>query len=40
MKQGSAVHKVLEDQVHTTVAVDIKSKEEVWGLGYGTLFKG
>lgn len=40
MKQGSAVHKVLEDQVHTTVAVDIKSKEEVWGLRLWNVIQG
>ncbi|KAL9129327.1 MAG: hypothetical protein Q9217_002198 [Psora testacea] len=32
MKQGSALHKTLEDQVHTTVAVDIQTKEDAWGL--------
>ena len=40
MKQGSAVHKVLEDQVHTTVAVDIKSKEEHWGLRFWNVIQG
>lgn len=40
MKQGSAIHKVLEDQVHTTVAVDIKSKEEVWGLRLWNVIQG
>ena len=40
MKQGSAVHKVLEDQVHTAVAVDIKSKEEVWGLRLWNVIQG
>ncbi len=40
MKQGSAVHKVLEDQVHTTVAVDIKSKEEAWGLRIWNVIQG
>jgi exonuclease V len=32
MKQGSAVHKVLEDQVHTTVKIEIETKEDAWGL--------
>ncbi|RAL60397.1 hypothetical protein DID88_000172 [Monilinia fructigena] len=32
MKQGSAVHKVLEDQVHRTVQIDIETKEDAWGL--------
>ena len=40
MKQGSAVHKVLEDQVHVTVAVDIKSKEEAWGLRIWNVIQG
>lgn len=40
MKQGSAVHKVLEDQVHETVAVDITSKEEVWGLRIWNVIQG
>ena len=40
MKQGSAVHKVLEDQVHKTVAVDIKSKEEAWGLRIWNVIQG
>ena len=32
MKQGSAVHKVLEDQVHDTVPVEIQTREDHWGL--------
>ena len=40
MKQGSALHKVLEDQVHETVAVDIKSKEEAWGLRIWNVIQG
>ena len=40
MKQGSAVHKVLEDQVHTTVAVDIQSKEDGWGLRIWNIMQG
>src|ERR1700712_809658 len=32
MKQGSKVHQKLEDQVHTTVKVDIQTKEDAWGL--------
>lgn len=40
MKQGSAVHKVLEDQVHRTVAVDIRSKEEAWGLRIWNVIQG
>ncbi len=40
MKQGSAVHKVLEDQVHETVAVETKSKEEAWGLRIWNVVQG
>ena len=40
MEQGSAVHKVLEDQVHTTVAVDIQSKEDGWGLRLWNVIQG
>ncbi|KAG0649426.1 Exonuclease V [Hyphodiscus hymeniophilus] len=32
MKEGSRVHKKLEDQVHTTVPVEVTSKEDGWGL--------
>lgn len=40
MKQGSAVHKVLEDQVHTTVKVDIETKEDAWGLRIWNVIQG
>lgn len=40
MKQGSAVHKVLEDQVHKTVAVDVAFKEEAWGLRFWNVIQG
>ncbi|KAL9101267.1 MAG: hypothetical protein Q9163_003465 [Psora crenata] len=40
MKQGSAVHKALEDQVHTTVAVDIQTKEDAWGLRIWNVIQG
>ena len=40
MKQGSAVHNVLEDQVHTTVAVDVQSKEDGWGLRLWNVIQG
>lgn len=32
MKEGSRVHKTLEDQIHTTVPVEVQSKEDAWGL--------
>ena len=40
MKRGSAVHKVLEDQVHQTVAVNIVSKEDAWGLRVWNVIQG
>ncbi|KAL2042437.1 hypothetical protein N7G274_004929 [Stereocaulon virgatum] len=40
MKKGSAVHKILEDQVHTTVAVDITSNEDAWGLRIWNVIQG
>lgn len=40
MRQGSAVHKILEDQVHRTVAVDIISKEDAWGLRIWNIIQG
>lgn len=40
MKQGSAVHKALEDQVHQTVAVDITSKGDAWGLRIWNIIQG
>ena len=40
MKQGSAVHKTLEDEVHTTVAVDIQTKEDAWGLRIWNVIQG
>lgn len=40
MKQGSIVHKELEDQVHTTVKVDITTKEDAWGLRIWNVIQG
>ncbi|KAK4695785.1 exonuclease V, partial [Lecanoromycetidae sp. Uapishka_2] len=40
MKQGSAVHKTLEDQVHTTVKVEITSNEDAWGLRIWNIIQG
>lgn len=40
MKQGSAVHKKLEDQVHTTVKVDTTTKEDAWGLRIWNIIQG
>ncbi|RDL33813.1 Uncharacterized protein BP5553_08181 [Venustampulla echinocandica] len=40
MKQGSAVHKKLEDQVHTTVKVEITTIEDAWGLRIWNIIQG
>lgn len=40
MKQGSAVHKVLEEQVHTTVPIDVHTKEDTWGLKLWNIIQG
>ena len=40
MKQGSVVHKELEDQVHTTVKVDVETKEDAWGLRIWNVIQG
>ncbi|KAJ9272834.1 hypothetical protein DTO212C5_1095 [Paecilomyces variotii] len=40
MKQGSAVHKVLEDEVHTMVPVEITTKEDAWALRIWNVIQG
>ncbi|KAG8528199.1 uncharacterized protein KY384_007116 [Bacidia gigantensis] len=40
MKQGTAIHKVLEEQVHTTVVVDVRTKEDSWGLRIWNVIQG
>lgn len=40
MKQGSKVHKKLEDQVHTTVEVIVQSREDAWGLKIWNIIQG
>lgn len=40
MKQGSRVHQVLEDQVHTTVRVEVATKEDGWGLRIWNVIQG
>lgn len=40
MKQGSVVHKTLEEEVHRTVAVDIATKEDAWGLRLWNIIQG
>ncbi|KAK5193474.1 hypothetical protein LTR92_006843 [Exophiala xenobiotica] len=40
MKQGSAVHQALEDEVHITVPVKITTKEDSWGLRIWNVIQG
>jgi exonuclease V len=40
MRQGSAVHKTLEDQVHQNVPVDVVTKEDGWGLRIWNVIQG
>ncbi|KXH44294.1 defects in morphology protein 1 [Colletotrichum simmondsii] len=40
MKQGTKVHQNLEDEVHTTVRVEISSKEDGFGLRMWNLIQG
>lgn len=40
MKRGSVVHKELEDEVYTTVKVEIRTKEDAWGLRIWNVIQG
>ncbi|QSS60124.1 defects in morphology protein 1 [Histoplasma capsulatum] len=40
MKQGTVVHKELEDQVHTTVPVEVMTKEDGWALRIWNVIQG
>lgn len=40
MKQGSVVHKALEDEVHTTVPVRTTKIEDNWGLRFWNICQG
>lgn len=40
MKQGSKVHQILEDQVHTAVHVRLETKEDAWGLRIWNVIQG
>ena len=40
MRQGSRVHKRLEDQVYSTVQVDVNTKEDAWGLRIWNTIQG
>ncbi|KAI5295022.1 hypothetical protein KEM55_006357, partial [Ascosphaera atra] len=40
MKLGTKAHKTLEDQVHTTVPIDIMTREDGWALRIWNLIQG
>ncbi|KAL9110805.1 MAG: hypothetical protein Q9187_008004, partial [Circinaria calcarea] len=40
MRQGSAVHKTLEEQVHQTVPIETRTKEDGWGLRVWNIIQG
>ena len=40
MKQGSKVHKVLEEEVHRVIPVDVRTKEDAWGLKLWNVIQG
>lgn len=40
MKQGSSVHKVLEEQVHTSVPVEVNTREDMFGLRLWNVIQG
>ncbi|MCJ1360569.1 MAG: hypothetical protein MMC33_010577 [Icmadophila ericetorum] len=40
MRQGSAVHKTLEEQVHTTVVIDLTTREDAWALKFWNVIQG
>ncbi|KAI2743994.1 hypothetical protein DTO013E5_3260 [Penicillium roqueforti] len=40
MKRGSTMHKTLEDEIYTTVPVEITTKEDAWGLRIWNVIQG
>lgn len=40
MKKGSVVHKTLEDEIYTTVPVEVTTKEDAWGLRIWNVIQG
>ncbi|KAK2786625.1 hypothetical protein FQN53_006329 [Emmonsiellopsis sp. PD_33] len=40
MKRGTVVHKELEDQVHTTVPIEVMTKEDGWALRIWNVIQG
>ncbi|KAH6717121.1 exonuclease V a 5' deoxyribonuclease-domain-containing protein [Leptodontidium sp. MPI-SDFR-AT-0119] len=40
MKEGTRVHKVLEEQVYTIIRVEVQSREDAWGLRIWNVIQG
>ncbi|KAJ5514984.1 Mpv17/PMP22 [Penicillium fimorum] len=40
MKKGSSIHKTLEDEIYTTVPVEVTNKEDAWGLRIWNVIQG
>lgn len=40
MRQGTSVHKKLEEEVHKTIQVDIQTREDGWGLKIWNVIQG
>jgi exonuclease V len=40
MKKGSSMHKTLEDEIYTTVPVEVTTKEDAWGLRIWNVIQG
>lgn len=40
MKRGTKIHKILEEQIHTTVPVEVTTKEDEWGLKLFNMCQG
>jgi len=40
MEKGTRVHKILEEQVHTVVPVELTTAEDVWGLKLFNMYQG
>ncbi len=40
MRQGSNVHKVLEEQVHRAIPIDVYTREDAWGLKLWNVIQG
>ncbi|KAG9247654.1 exonuclease V a 5' deoxyribonuclease-domain-containing protein [Calycina marina] len=40
MRQGSVVHRKLEEEIYTTVKIEIQTKEDAWGLRIWNVIQG